>query len=441
MDAVEAMIAHRLVEARHPASAWRFAHAMVREALLRSADEAGRLQELHRWVLEDLERQPDIDPEEHARHLLGAGRVSEAVGRWVAAARRHSEQGHPHAVLDMLDRAERALATDAELQARWSRELDVGRVRAYLMLGRLDEAESTANAAREYFKDTPDHPDLAAVQTLLARVAFLRGDHAGAEQLAREVIAQLRPADDLAPTDPERLADALRVVGLVEMGRDLAQSERTLRDSLAWAKQAGAGPLWAETAGFLATALGYQDRFGEAATVLQEALDSPHSASRALRGSLLNTQAELLRSAGEITQAERAYRESVRLLEQVGSLEAAVPRLNLAILAAQAQRYDDAWSLAERCGHESTVQGRPPLMVAVRAVLLAAAIGLEHDEVAVDQAEQLIALDASGVRTEREVYDILHDAGSMLVQRGLTDVGMKVLTTADARIQERRGPS
>jgi len=440
MDAVESLIAHRLVEARHPSSGWRFAHAMVREALLRSADEAGRRQELHRWVLEDLERQADIDPEEHARHLLGAGRVSEAVGRWVAAARRHGEQGHPHAVLDMLDRAERALVSDADLHARWVRELDVGRVRAFLMLGRLDEAESTALAAEDHFRDTPDHPDLAAVQTLLARVAFLRGDHAGAERIAREVIGRLRPADDLPPTDPERLADALRVAGLVEMGRDLARSERTLRDSIAWAKEAGAGPLWAETAGFLATALGYQDRHEEAAAVLQEALDSPHGASRALRGSLLNTQAELLRAAGETAQAERSYRESVTLLEQVGSLEAAVPRLNLAILAALDHRYDDAWSLAERCGHESTVQGRPPLMLAVRAVLVVAAIGLEHDEVAVDQAEQLLALDASGVRTEREIYDILHDAGSMLVQRGLTDVGMRVLTTADARVREPRVP-
>ncbi len=440
MDAVESLIAHRLVEARHPSSGWRFAHAMVREALLRSADEAGRRQELHRWVLEDLERQADIDPEEHARHLLGAGRVSEAVGRWVAAARRHSEQGHPHAVLDMLDRAERALVSDAHLHARWIRELDVGRVRAFLMLGRLDEAESTALAAEDHFRDTPDHPDLAAVQTLLARVAFLRGDHTSAERVAREVIERLRPADDLPPTDPERLADALRVAGLVEMGRDLARSERTLRDSIAWAKEAGAGPLWAETAGFLATALGYQGRHEEAAAVLQEALDSPHSASRALRGSLLNTQAELLRAAGETAQAERSYRESVTLLEQVGSLEAAVPRLNLAILAALDHRHDDAWSLAERCAHESTVQGRPPLTLAVRAVLVVAAIGLDHDEVAVDQAEQLLALDASGVRTEREIYGILHDAGSMLVRRGLADVGMRVLTTADTRLREPRVP-
>ncbi len=438
MDAVEALIAHRLVEARHPSTGWRFAHAMVREALLRSADEAGRRQALHRWVLEDLERQPDLDPEEHARHLLGAGRVSEAVGRWVTAARRHSDQGHPHAVLDMLDRAERALASNPELHARWSRELDVGRVRAFLMLGRLDEAESTALAARDHFQDAPDHPDLAAVQTLLARVAFLRGDHAGAERIARDVVARLRPADDLSPTDPERLADALRVVGLVEMGRDFARSERTLRDSIAWARQAGAGPLWAETAGFLATVLGYQDRHEEAAHVLQEALDSPHGASRALRGSLLNTQAELLRAAGETAQAERAYRASVQLLEQVGSLEAAVPRLNLAILAAQDHRYDDAWSLAERCGHEGTVQGRPPLMIAVKAVLLVAAIGLDHDEVAVDQAEQLLALDASGVRTEREVYEILHDAGSMLLQRKLEPIAMRVLTTADARMRSHQ---
>ena len=440
MDAVEALIAHRLVEARHPSVSWRFAHAMVREALLRTADEAGRRQELHRWVLEDMERQPDLDPEEHARHLLGAGRVSEAVGRWVASARRHGDHWHPHAVLDMLDRAERAIAADEALHARWSRELSVGRVRALLMLGRLDEAEAEAHAAIRGFRQTPDHPDLAAVQTHLARVAFLRGDMVRAERIAREVIARLRPTDDLPPMDPERLADALRVLGLVQMGKDPVRCETTMRDAISWAHQAGAGAMWAETVGFLAHALGLQQRHEEAASILQEAIDSPYGASRTLRGSLLNTQAELLRAAGSKAAAARAYRESVTLLEQVGSLEAAVPRLNLALLAANDARHDDAWALAERCAHEGTVQGRPPLMLAVRTVLLVAALGLQHDAVAVEQAEHVLDLDAAGVRTEREVYEMLHDAGSTLLRNGVQDVGLRVLTLADRRLHHRDDP-
>ena len=80
-------------------------------------------------------------------------------------------------------------------------------------------------------------------------------------------------------------------------------------------------------------------------------------------------------------------------------------------------------------------------MLAVRAVLLVAALGLEHDEVAVEQAEHVLSLDASGVRTDREVYELLHDAGSALVRRGLSEVGLDVLTKADRRLQQPFDPA
>ena len=102
---------------------------------------------------------------------------------------------------------------------------------------------------------------------------------------------------------------------------------------------------------------------------------------------------------------------------------------------------ESGWGVTrERCAHEGTVQGRPPLMLAVRTVLLVAALGLQHDAVAVEQAEHVLDLDAAGVRTEREVYEMLHDAGSTLLRNGVQDVGLRVLTLADRRLHHRDDP-
>jgi len=424
LEVVDALASHGLVDSHRPAHSWRFAHAMVREALLRTAAESGHLRDLHRWVLEDLERQPSVDPEEHARHLLGAGRTSEAIGRWVQAARAFSQVGHPHGVLDLLDRAEQAVGDDAALEQRWRRELDVGRVRAFVLLGRLDEALEAADRVLPAFDDAPHHPDRAWVQTLQARVWLFRGETEQARAVLREVVARLRP-DDLPPTHPERLADALRVLALVCLqakGPDAAnQAEALLREARGWAETAGAGPIWAESSGFLALTLTQQGRAEEAEQLLEETLASPHASARALRAGLLNTRAELRRANGDLEGAAPDYAEAVHLLEQIGSLEASVPRLNLAILAALDERYDDAWGLAERCGHEGTVQGRPPLQLAVHAVLLVAAAGLRHATVAAEQARRLLELDTNGVSSEAETYELAAMGAQMLREQGLGD--------------------
>jgi serine/threonine protein kinase/tetratricopeptide (TPR) repeat protein len=419
LEVLDALATHGLVEGQRPSRSWRFAHAMVREALLRTADDEGRLADLHRWVLEDLERQPSLDAEEHARHLLGAGRASEAVGRWVQAARDISLVGHPHGVLDLLDRAEQTVRQQPDLERRWRRELDVGRVSAYVLLGRLDEALQAAERVLPAFADAPDHPDRAWVQTLQARVALFRGDAQTTRSLCQQVIARLRPDDDLPPTHPERLADALRVLGLLhfQQGR-LPRAEATLREARTHAEHAGAGGMWAETTGFLAMTLVQRGRTHEAHKVLEEALASPHLGSRALRASLINTRAELYRALGRSRLAAADYAEAVHLLEQIGSLEASVPRLNLAILAAIDERYDEAWGLAERCGHEGTVQGRPPLQLAVHAVLLVAAVGLRHVQVVREQLERLAALTEAGTTGSSDADQLLGLATAMLSQGG-----------------------
>ena len=86
-DLVELLVARRLAVRVAGEAGWSFAHAMLRESLLRRIDEQGRAAELHTVCADVLEsrRGPGI-AERRAQHLLGAGRQEDALDPLVGAS-------------------------------------------------------------------------------------------------------------------------------------------------------------------------------------------------------------------------------------------------------------------------------------------------------------------------------------------------------------------
>ncbi len=86
-DLRDVLLARRLAVGQPGEPGWSFAHAMLRESLLRRIADEGRAAELHATCAAALggRRGPGI-PERLAEHLIGAGRDEEALGPLIRAA-------------------------------------------------------------------------------------------------------------------------------------------------------------------------------------------------------------------------------------------------------------------------------------------------------------------------------------------------------------------
>jgi serine/threonine protein kinase/tetratricopeptide (TPR) repeat protein len=414
LDAVDALLARRMVVSTVPAESWRFVHPMVRESLLRRSDDGGRLAGLHQLVLADLEKRPAVDDQRMARHLLGAHRPAEAVRRLMHAARALFALGNPHATLDLCDQAEAAIGTAPDLWARWRRTVALQRARALLLLGRLDEAESAARGPAE-------DPAASLVEShegriVLATIRYLRGELERARDELRDLVRATRDAglEELLARSLCGTAVVSHHLGDLEGSLTLATEARRLaQNHQDW-------PTWAEGTTQLASSLAELGHLREAGKLVDEGLAArnrilhPPAIAR-----FLNLAAEIERRKGYPERAVPLYEEALDMLDRMGSLEAAFPRLSLAITHALDGRYAESWRLAERCRRETALQRRPPLELAVRAVLLVSALGLSDRPGWEQQAARILELGAEGVSCEPDGYALIGLGVNLL--RGIGD--------------------
>jgi serine/threonine protein kinase/tetratricopeptide (TPR) repeat protein len=413
-EAVESLMARRLVVSSDPDEAWRFVHAMVRESLLRRAAEGGRLVGIHQRVLEDLSLRRHADDQRMARHLLGAGRTAEAVTRMMQAARSLFGSGNAPGALDLCDQAERACLDEGlEQVRRWRPAIAIQRARCLVLLGRLDEAEASANLVAS--DDQAASVEKLEAAIIVATLGILRGNL----ERSRDQLQALAELSGRQGHDRER-ARSLRSLGIAlhQLG-DQPASIRASQEGRAAASSVGDWATWVECTLQLAASLAELEHFDEARQVADEALAArdriPHPSAVA---GLLNLRAEIERRQGRHDTAVPLYEEAAALLDRMGSLEASIPRLNLATIHVIEGRFGEAWRLAERCRRESALQGRPPLEMSVRAVLLLAAIGLEDRIAAEAQVVRLAELHTAGVTSEPDTYSLLGLGSKMLADRG-----------------------
>jgi eukaryotic-like serine/threonine-protein kinase len=418
VDAVEALISRRLVVSVEPSASWRFAHPMVRESLLRRAADGMRLAGLHQMVLADLELRHTVDDQRMARHLLGANRTGDAVRRLLHAARGLFGAGNPHGALDLCDQAEAAIGRAPELAGRWRRPVTLQRVRALVVLGRLDEAEAAARGASGAYPSSggPTPAEFHEAEIALATIRMLRGQL----EPSREALVRLLEGTRVAGLEEQR-ARALQVLATVtrQLG-DLDEALRYATESRGVSADLQEWSTWAEATAELATVLAELGHLREAGRLVDEAMAGPHRLALDPAGvaMFLNVHAEIERRKGYSERAVPLYEEAVDILDRMGSLEAVFPRLNLAIIHASEGRPGEAWRLAERCRRETALQGRPPLEMVVRAVLLVAAVGLSDRPAWEQHGARFLELAGKGVVCDADGYMLVGLGVNLLRELG-----------------------
>ncbi len=415
--AMDALFDRGLLSADRALHDWRFAHGLLREAMLARAREGGRAARWHSVAAAILAaREGEAAAERCGRHLLMAGRPDEAATSLLIGAERRQDQGAIEAALALVDAAEEALTSGRvpEADQRWGR---LWIARAVLELDRrgTDAAEFWASKALDTSRRHPWQSIAARALYQLGRAALNRGDGPATERLLGEAAER---AAELA--DPWLLGRCYRELGArrSETGNYdgaeelLLASAEELEDDPDPASQGYAWVLLAANA----IRKGDPDRaagFAERATPRFERGGSVRGLAIAR-----NIQGEVARARGAWDAARSAYEEAAAMHRRGGSSMAWFALSNLGLLDALHGDPDAARVTLLQCieGFETT--GRQGYVAHPRVYLLPALAGLgewsalrEHLELATDAVQRSRTRDPDMVEAVRVAAERAGEAG------------------------------
>ncbi len=342
---VEKLMSERLAEGT--LDEWSFVHGMLRESILRLADEGGRIQVHHfscATMLWSRAPTPVQAPAERlGRHLLAAGRAQDAIAPLLGAVERRLVTGGPESALALLDTVEQAMTDEAlpDGDKRWSR-LWSTQERVLRRLGRPDDAlEVSDRALARALEQNWGGPSRFAMRARgLALLALGRHDDA---------VAQFEQLRDIAAVSNAmtHMAQAMMGLGEVHFAKGayaMAISQLTM-----------AGPLFIgsgeQVDGARATRL-----IGDAHLALGDAKTALEFFEKALNGFELRGMAmsiaETLERIGEAHQrsndlpaAEEALRKAISRYEALGYDGESETRMRLALVVAEQGRTDEVWEI------------------------------------------------------------------------------------------------
>ncbi len=342
---LEALLEQRLAVAADPRQGFTFAHGMLRESLLRSAEEAGVLADRHRRCAEMLQ-QTQGSVERIGLHLLAAGDATAALPGLLDGAEQRRQRGdHKRAqwLLEQRETAAEALGLswdDPQWMEGWicAARVALGRGKPQLAAMWATRVETASRSA--------SHP--AALSEALQILARL--DHAAgrigeaADRLETGVIlARAARRVDLE-------AAALRLLaGLHIAGGRLDEAEHCHQDALALLGE-GDSPREVGMCRYALSGIAMRrGLFAEAGALAEEAWRCYERAGhRSGAVSSLNLMGEAARAAGDLEAAERCYREALTRAEHLGSWTARLPAANLGLLLIGQRRFEDGRALLEQ---------------------------------------------------------------------------------------------
>lgn len=360
-DLVSALMDARLavpVDGHGPNDSFAFAHAMLRESVLRRARESGRIEALHDACAQMLTRHPGPGQAERlGLHLVAAGRPQDALSHLMRGATSRMEAGDCDAALALLVRFRAALGEAVEApteDVRWG-EAELVRCDTYLLLARLGDADACIDAALD-LSSQHDWPEvLAGALIRRAEVSRMQGDLSAAHLVVDPAMRLAESLDDgvlLGRAHFERGWLYMRqgvfedAVENFEAGYELFLEG----DEVARAGDCKMG---------LANILQQQGRLDEAADLFEEthALYLKGGSRKGLIR-LYVTRGEVARYAGLLSLAERLYRDALERCEAVGYGGVIWPLINLGVTLVQANRPDEAVVELKRTLDVAESQGR-----------------------------------------------------------------------------------
>jgi eukaryotic-like serine/threonine-protein kinase len=354
---------------------WSFVHGMLREALERRAERAGRRVEWASIAADALEDRPEA-VRRRARHLLAANRTEEAPGPLADAVVAELRQGE---------------------------------------FARAGELQELHTAALDRLGVGFDDPRRIAGDVLAARVLRRTGAIQAAFELASDALKRARPVDDVGA-----LVQALGTAGnsAVDLGR-LDEARELLEEGIELARE----ERLVEHTGAMANNLAFvhmrQGRHFEGVDAAREAIyaseaaGDPHAVAQAydqlarctwqagevetaefllgearLRyermgarwglATACNTLGDLKRARGDLGGSEAAYRDAAERFEACGSGDAVLPRLNLAVTLAERRQSRPALRGLDEIAGALVDSGRAGVLAALHAIRLSplASLGL-----------------------------------------------------------------
>ncbi len=318
-----------------------FAHAMLREALLRDASERGALLKLHSACADMLlERYGPHDArvsERLVRHLLAAERRRDALVPLLLAVADHVESGEFADAGALLDEHDRILADEPDFETHGARiSAALWRAHVHRNLWELNEAEGHAASAIRLARQHDDDAGRAEGLAILGHVARLRGHLQRAQDLLREALALFTTLED-------RRGSALVLRAMAVTAREGSQFDLAVSHyerALAMFEALGAERDVVECLYGLGNLHRQRREFDQAsafylrARALAEQSGNVHQIAECDNG-----LAEVARYAGRLDEAEALYGEALRRMTSVGSRGAVYPRLNLALTLILRGRY------------------------------------------------------------------------------------------------------
>jgi len=356
-------------------------HAMFAESLERAAADSGRLPAHHRACADMLESLYDPDAtgvqERRARHLIASGSHEQALAPLLASAearRQSSELGPAHALFEEREAALEAIG--APLDDRRYADGWVRRGPCFVAEGRLEEALAVADRASAAAERHGWNDITARADIIRGAVAFNLGDSAtslAAYQRALDALespgdrpgaSRARPPSWVGETpeppgcgrtaDGPALAECLAGLGSTSVWRRELARARQCFGRLYTLHEASDD---ADGLGQALRGLAHIAHCGRDYEVARHTMERARkqfatAGNRRMVGSCLNDLGELARDQGDLETAEQLYRTAWSLFLSIGSSEAIVCQLNLALVLLGRRRVAEAHAVLRELASE-----------------------------------------------------------------------------------------
>ena len=324
-----------------------FSHEMIRESILRLAEEAGRLQEHHRICVQVLRHcYGDDDPEateRRCRHLVGAGMAEEAVEPLLALATRYAEHYDYHRGMRCGMEAERALDS---LQAA---DDDRRRIRAWVALG-WNQQHTNPELATDYIARIRRHARLPRDMDSLAETERLQGSIAADQSKLKEAEVHYEQAMSYFQTLGDELGEARvnQMLGFLrQYTGDYERARQHFEEALeSFTRFDSTIRIATVLKGLGDVAMGMGD-YQRAREHFERALRYARRSSEERVMAISGDLGDATRYLGDLAAAEALYQNSYEFYVDRGSTMANTLGLNLSIVHINRGQYDEAAKLAK----------------------------------------------------------------------------------------------